>query len=220
MRRRLLVRKRVRPQVQRGLPVRDAVRSMRWTFLLVFRAWHLPTLALAAVVAAVAWLVIPGTAVAVPARDGVSSVIWPLLPALTCSVIPFIVDALRSPAVAASSRRHAAIAGRLLLALLVLLAAANTASVRFDTVIVARNTAILFGFAAVTARYAPSMVAASATVGVPRVMWLFGPDIHGKVHSWAVLLAGRTSWLALVIACAGLVSGAAAILRPPKHASR
>jgi len=52
------------------------------------------------------------------------------------------------------------------------------------------------------------------------VMWLFGPDIHGKVHSWAVLLAGRTSWLALVIACAGLVSGAAAILRPPKNASR
>jgi hypothetical protein len=58
------------------------------------RVWGGRPLVLTALAAAAGWAALPAAPVPVPGRDGVSSVVWPLLPVLTAAVVPAAAEPL------------------------------------------------------------------------------------------------------------------------------
>ncbi|MCL6538522.1 MAG: hypothetical protein K6T28_08055 [Acidothermus sp.] len=187
---------------------------------MLFRAWRLKTVCVAAAASVIAWFAIPARPIDVPGRDGVSSVLWPLLPAVVASALPSVLEWSRSPAVVLAPRSRTDTAGRIGFATLLVGAVAIVGATRFDPVVVLRNSAFLFGLATLLSRWTASGLVATMVVLVPMAMWLLGTEPGGFAKSWALLLLDAHSPTAGGFAIGLFVTGACAQVLPSRSKAR
>lgn len=180
----------------------------------VVRAWNGGQLLIALALALGALFLVPVQAVPVPGREGVRSLLWPLIPTL---------PALAAPACASVGFRELERTGARSLpgsrAVCVVLASLATGLVclagwRFDLMILFRNAAFLLGTAFACTAISPTAAWLPVSV-IPMVMWLTGTQPGGIVEPWAILLLPRSSALAAWISWAawGLGAGLLCSLR-------
>jgi hypothetical protein len=183
---------------------------------LVLRAWRLRQVASGAAAAALAWWLVPAAPVPIPAADGASSVLWPLVPALVAVTGPPFLSTADRDLERGASRSHHAVRALGLGAFWVLTAVAVAAGGRFDLLVVLRNTLLLTGLATGCAACLPAAAAWAPVALVPMTMWLLGTDPTTRhVRVWAVLLAPHSSMVALSVALVAAAFGAAAYLGRP-----
>jgi hypothetical protein len=184
---------------------------------LLARAWSARPLLGAAALAALAWLTVPTAAVTIPAADGASSLLWPLVPVLVATAVPAFLagadgDLERTAALPQAQVRVLA----LCVVLVVTAAAAVPATLRFDAHVVTRNAALLTGVATAAVALLPIGASWVPVAGTPLVMWLLGTDVGTRqLRPWAVLLAPRQSVAAWVAAIVVLVLGSSAYVAKP-----
>ncbi len=184
--------------------------------LLVARAWRVRSLLAAAAVALVAWLVVPVGPIAIPAADGASSLLWPLVPVLVSAAVPaFLARADRDlERTAARSLPRLRALGLGLAALVA--AGGAVGGLRFDPVVVGRNTLLLTGLAVGGAGLLPAATAWVPVTFTPVAMWLLGTDpMTRQVRGWAVLLlpgSTASAWTAAAVVAA--IGAAAYVGRP------
>jgi hypothetical protein len=163
----------------------------------------------ALVLALAAFLLVPAQPVPVPGREGVRSLLWPLIPTF---------PALAAPACGAVARRDLERTGaRSILGLragyVVLVSGATLlvclAGWRFDLAVVWRNAAFLLGIAFAGTAIAPAGAWLPVSV-IPMVLWLTGTQPGGVVEPWAILLLPGSSHVGLWVA--GAVWGLGAVL--------
>ena len=97
------------------------------------------------------------------------------------------------------------------------LAGVAAAGVRFDPVVVWRNTAILAGVAFLAAATLPRGAAWQPVVLLPLASWLLGTDAHRQVRPWAIVLAPGSSASASIAAASLLGLGVTAYLGAPRR---
>ena len=184
--------------------------------LLAAAAWRVGPLLCAAGVALVVWFVVPVAPVAIPAADGASSLVWPLVPVLVTAAVPaFLAAADRDlERTAARSPARLRAIGLGLAALPVAVGALG--GLRFDPAVVGRNTLLLTGLAVGAAGLLPPTAAWVPVTFTPIAMWLLGTDpVSRQVRGWAVLLAPPSSTPAWAAATATAMAGAALYLGRP-----
>ena len=152
------------------------------------RVWGLVPLLAGAATAAAAWVALPPDPIAVPARDGVTSILWPLFPALPAMLVPAAAAPARRDLERSAGRSGAALRARFTLMAVVLLAAACTAATGTGLLVAGRNTAFLLGAALLAAATAPASAAWIPPVAIPLACWLLGTGLGGRVAGWAWLL--------------------------------
>lgn len=204
----------------RSKPSLSAARTSIGDAWLGLRVWSIRRTVGWAVVAALAWQAVPRGPVAVPARDGVASVLWPLVPALFgLACTPSLKQLHKQMELRVPHPR----AIRLLLfgvqcEIAVVL---GTAAWSFDLGVAYRNLAAILGLAALSAAYLTRRTAWVPMVVFPMATWLFGalPQQQG-IYPWAFLLETSDSWLALCFSL-GLfvVGGLSYVLVRPSAAS-
>ena len=180
------------------------------------RCWSLGPLLAAGLVADAGWFVIPEGPVPVPAGGGVESLLWPLLPALVALAIPAVLATARFEHELLTARSPLLLRLRALGCCALVLACVAAAAVRFDPVVVWRNTAILAGVAFLAAATLPRGSAWQPVVLLPLGCWLLGTDAHRLVRPWAILLAPGSSTSAVIAAGALLALGVTAYLGAPR----
>jgi hypothetical protein len=188
--------------------VRDLTDLRGW--VLLCKAWRLHRLALTALVSALAWAAVPAGPVAVPARDGVESVLWPLVPVLVAAALPATMAAAYRDGELTAARSRTQLRGAAFLLSLSLSLLPSVVATRFDLVVVWRNTGFLFGLALFAVAVQPEAAAWLPICGLPMWMWLLGTNIGGDVESWAVLLHPAQSRVALMASVVVLALGLAA----------
>jgi hypothetical protein len=166
----------------------------------------------AAAVTAAAWQLVPAGAVAIPARDGASSVLWPLVPTLVTLAMPPVLATADRDLERTAARSPVRLRAVALGVCLAAVAAAVLPGCRFDLMVAARNAALLTGLAAGGSALYPAVAWVPVTV-TPMAMWLLGTDpLTRRLAGWAVLLEPRTSVPALVVGCGAALAGSAAYL--------
>lgn len=187
--------------------------------LVFLRAWGFGPLLMAAAVAAAAWRLVPAGAIAIPAADGASSVLWPLVPMLVVVAVPAVLASADRDLERTAARSTVQLRGTALAVCLVLVAAAVVPGQRFDLVVAARNAAFLIGLAAAGSALFPPVAWVPVTV-TPMVMWLLGTDpLTRRLAGWAVLLEPRTCVPASAVAYGAAAVGSAAYLARPRITS-
>jgi hypothetical protein len=175
-------------------------------------AWGFRPMLAAATATAAAWELVPAGAVAIPARDGASSVLWPLVPTLVTLAIPPVLAAADGDLERTAARSPVRLRAIALGTCLAVVAAAVLPGSRFDLIVAARNAAFLTGLAAAGAALYPAVAWVPVTV-TPMAMWLLGTDpLTRRLAGWAVLLEPRTSLPALAVGCGAALAGYAAYL--------
>ena len=155
-----------------------------------------------------AWRLLPRRSLAVLGRDGVYSVIWPLVPALLAVAVPAAVrfDARLLERVSGRPRWTLRARG---LGLLAVVGAVVVAGSPYDAATCARNLLILVGGALVAASLLPASVAWVPIALYPPCAWLLGTRTNEIHAAWAVPLrpAGDPlAWrVAVVVAMVGVV---------------
>ena len=188
--------------------------QIRWA-LTWCRCWTLGPLLATGLVAAAGWFVIPEGPVPVPAGGGVESLLWPLLPAVVVLAVPAVLANAGSELELLTARSPLLLRLRALGCCAVVLAGVAAAGVRFDPVVVWRNTAILAGVAFLAAATLTRGTAWQPLVLLPLACWLLGTDAHRQVRPWAILLAPGSGASASISAAALLAVGVLAYLWPP-----
>jgi hypothetical protein len=153
------------------------------------------------------WVVVPPDPVAVPARAGVESLLWPLVPALSALALPAMFTVARH-----DLERSAVCPWRLRASAVVVAAAALGLTVAAgidEQAVLARNAAALLGVAALSATALPAGAAWAPVAMAPLACWLLGTDAHRHVHAWAVLLLPGRSRVGSLAAEALVVAGTA-----------
>jgi hypothetical protein len=152
--------------------------------------------------------VVPPDPVAVPARAGVESLLWPLVPALAALALPAMLTVARQDLERSAVRPWCLRTGAVLLgaAALGLTAVAGGA----DEAVLARNALAMLGVATLSASVLRVGSAWAPVAMAPLVCWLLGTDAHRHVHPWALLLLPGSSCVGLVVAGVLAVSGTAA----------
>lgn len=176
--------------------------------MLFCRAWQFRMLLLAALLAAVAWTAVPSLPLGVPAREGVRSLLWPLVPTIYAAALPTVFEAGYREGELTSSRSHSSLRGSILGVILVLCLASSAASYRFDIAIALRNSALLIGLALIATVLLPHVTSWLPAFIVPTATWLFGTDPNENVACWAVLLQESKSPVASTAAVISLALGA------------
>lgn len=188
--------------------MRDLTDLRGW--VLLGKAWRLRRLALTALVSALAWTAVPAGPVAVPARDDVESVLWPLVPVLVAAALPATMAAAYRDGELTAARSRSQLRGAAFLLALALSLLPSVVATRFDLVVVWRNTGFLFGLALLAVAVQPEAAAWLPVCGLPMWMWLLGTNTGGDVDRWAVLLHPAQSRLALVTSVVVFALGLAA----------
>ena len=151
------------------------------------KAWRLDALCIFAAGTALLLAFVPRDAMAVPGRDRVFAVIWPLLPTLLAVPIPAIAEH-RTDDVHRTAPRILALRLRVLATVAVLcLVGVSTGAVIGSHVLI-RNTAALVGLALLGAGVLPRSVSWALLVLTPMAMWLFGTRREQDAFAWAFLL--------------------------------
>lgn len=189
--------------------------QIRWA-LTWCRCWSLGPLLATGLVAAASWFVIPEGPVPVPAGGGVESLLWPLLPALAALAVPAVLANADSELELMTARSPLLLRLRALSCCALVLGGVAAAGVRFDPVVVWRNTAILAGVAFLAVATLRRGTAWQPLVLMPLACWLLGTDAHRQVRPWAILLAPGSSAGASVAAAALLALGVTAYLGAPR----
>jgi hypothetical protein len=155
--------------------------------LLYVRRWRLHVQALAAVLCGLLWLAVPQDKYDVPARDGVTGALWPLIPGLFAAVLPLAFGT--AAGIAERLAPHPS-RTRLLTVAAVLPPAIAMAScgAATDSTVAMRNTMLLTGLALCGSWLPPPGAAWGPAVLTPMVMWFVGTRPFGSVAPWAVLL--------------------------------
>jgi hypothetical protein len=196
--------------------MRDLFDLRGW--LLLGKAWHLRRVVVTALLSALAWLIVPPDPVAVPARDGVESLLWPLVPTLVAGALPAAMAAAYRDSELTAARSRTQLRGVALLVTLALSLAPSVVAGRFDILVVWRNTGFLYGLALLVITVQPQSVAWLPVSAVPMWMWLLGTDFGGAVKNWAVLLHPSNSMPAFCAALLVFLLGVAAYwsIRAPR----
>ena len=189
--------------------------QIRWA-LTWCRCWSLGPLVATGLLAAAGWFVIPEGPVPVPAGGGVESLLWPLLPALVVLAVPAVLANAGSELELLTARSPLLLRLRALGCCALVLAGVAAAGVRFDPVVVWRNTAILAGVAFLAAATLPRGAAWQPVVLLPLASWLLGTDAHRQVRPWAIVLAPGSSASASIAAASLLGLGVTAYLGAPR----
>ncbi len=182
--------------------------ARRATAVAILRAWNGGTFGFAALLGLAAFLLVPSHPVPVPGREGVRSLLWPLVPTLPAVAVPGCLSAghrdLERVAARSLLRMRAACVSAIAVATFLVC----LASWRFDPVVVWRNAALLLGIAFAGTAVHPAVSWLLVSV-IPMVMWLTGTQPGGVVEPWCVLLLPRGSALAAWLACLAFALGAA-----------
>lgn len=188
-------------------------------WLLLCKAWRLRRFMIIALVTAVAWLVVPSGPVTVPARDGVRSLLWPLVPMLLAGALPTTLAAGYRDTELTAARSRTQLRGGVFLIALALSLAPSLVAVRFDILVIWRNTGFLIGLALLSTAALPQSAAWLPVCVVPMWMWLLGTTPDDKVESWAVLLQPSHSVTALIttLVLFSLGAGAYWTIRSPRR---
>jgi hypothetical protein len=189
--------------------------QIRWD-LTWCRCWSLGPLVATGLLAAAGWFVIPEGPVPVPAGGGVESLLWPLLPALVVLAVPAVLANAGSELELLTARSPLLLRLRALGCCALVLAGVAAAGVRFDPVVVWRNTAILAGVAFLAAATLPRGSAWQPVVLLSLACWLLGTDAHRQVRPWAILLAPGSSASASIAAASLLGLGVTGYLGAPR----
>jgi len=162
------------------------------------KAWHLIGLVVNVLALAAILAVVPRGVIAVPGRQDVSSVIWPLAPAVIAFWVPSVLNAayITTHLSAPRSRRSR-------LAVLVITCALVFAVLCFgpdrSLVPLIRNASFEIGLALMSCVFLPTWSAWIPVAFTPMVMWLMGTHAFGPPSAWAILLAPRDDrWASLV----------------------
>ena len=183
--------------------------SLGSAHLLAIRACHGPVLLGSAAVAGLTVALSSDSRVPIPAREGIASVIWPLIPAIVAIVAP--------PVLATSYGLPESLAGRSAVALrrfhLGIVAAGFAvmclmAPTAYWPVLI-RNSGLLLGAVLIA-----TVLLGPKTAWIPAFMfpvfcWLLGTERRGQTQPWAVLLRPETSRASQIVAGAALALGVA-----------
>jgi hypothetical protein len=174
-------------------------------------AWRFNGFAICLALVAVLLLLTPRNTVAVPGRDGVYSVLWPLAPVLVgmwaiAGLRPAYLD-LRLTAVRRILDRAIAVAVTSAGAMIVVgVAPADQRTVLY------RNVVYTLGVSFICVSTLPKSTAWIPTVIPPMMMWLLGTRSEGPPQRWAVLLRPEDDHAALTVAVAAYAVGSALLL--------
>jgi hypothetical protein len=167
------------------------------------RRWRLGPLAVAVALSWLAWLTVPRSAVAIPAADGASSVLWPLVPTVVALAVAPVLGTAYDDLERTAGRPGRVLRGYGLAACAVAAGLAALPGARFDVAVVARNSILLTALAVASTAVLSRTTAWLPVVALPIVTWLLGTDPASRqMASWAVLLAPATSGLGWVVAAA------------------
>lgn len=180
---------------------------MAW---ILFKAWGGVALTCVLMLELGVLVLMPTGSFEVPGRNGVYSVVWPLLPALLAVAIP--------SATARAGRELEVMAARdVRIVRLCFVGLAITASLLvsvtasgLDPAILARNHLLMLGLALVCRAFLAASIAWIPAVAVPIVMWLVGTHVGGAVSDWALLLLPAQSTGALFVAIGAFLAGTSA----------
>ncbi len=184
---------------------RPALPSPGW--LLLWRAWKGNRLWRACLLATIAWLLVPERPIAVPGRQGVQSVLWPLVPTLTAMVLPSCLAHAYRDLELAAAKSHARQRGLFAVFALALTAIPCVSGLRFDLGVALRNAALLSGLAFASTVIFPPRVAWMPPSFLPIITWLLGLKLGGVPRPWAVLMQSGSSLPALLAAGTSLGAG-------------
>ncbi|GIU98725.1 MAG: hypothetical protein KatS3mg014_0341 [Actinomycetota bacterium] len=169
--------------------------------LVVVRAWQGSGFAFTLAIGLAGFALVPSRPVPVPGREGVSSLLWPLVPVLPALAVPQVAGVVYREIERVSGK--SSLGTRLGCAAIItsLLGLFCLAGWRFDLSVLCRNAAFLLGVALAGTVFSPSGAWLPVTV-IPMVMWLIGTQPGGAVDPWAILLlpgsasgAARASYL-------------------------
>ena len=144
---------------------------------------------------------------------------WPLVPTLVAAVLPTTIVAAYRDIELTASRSRTQLRGVVLLVLTGLSLAPSLVAMRFDLVVVWRNTSFLLGLALLSTTLLPGQAAWLPVCAVPMWMWLLGTAPGGQVEGWALLLQPSDSLMALIIAFVAFPVGGIAYwaIRAPRR---
>lgn len=150
--------------------------------------------------------------IAIPTRNGVSSLVWPLLPAVLACSFPPMLASLEDDLHRTSPRDALGMRGVLIIVILVADIIVTLGAYRFSPVVELRNAALLSGAALLLcacrlARYAWIPIVIFSIFG-----WLLGTSDVGVIASWALLLQPAESAYSWVISAGVAITGAALYL--------
>ncbi|HXF72450.1 MAG TPA: hypothetical protein VNO79_07575 [Actinomycetota bacterium] len=139
-----------------------------------------------------AFAVVPARALPVPGREGVSSLLWPLVPVLPALTVPGSAASARRDLERTGGRSQVALRAWFVAIVTAATGLACLAGIRFDLLIVWRNAAFMLGLTLACASVSPRGAWLPAVV-VPMLMWLVGTQPGGIVEPWALLLLPGSS---------------------------
>jgi hypothetical protein len=175
------------------------------------RRWRLGPLCVAVGLSWLAWLTVPRAAVAIPATDGASSVLWPLVPTLVALAMTPVLCTAYDDLERTAGRPGCVLRGCALAACAAAAGLAAVPGVRFDAMVVARNSVLLTGLAVASAALLPRTTAWVPVVVLPIVTWLLGTDpVTRRLAAWAVLLAPSATaagWVAAAMLAVAALAG-------------
>ena len=199
------------------------MRSLTWrarTFGSIVKRWSIRAILATTIVSIVIRRGVAGL-VAVPGRQGVESLVWPLAGGLIAIVVAAVSGALfevpelmaARPGVAQRATFIALTASNIALAA-VLGGPASASMIRL------RNDLGLLGLALASATLLPRVAAWFPPAVVIVVVWFFGPVGGGQPpHSWAVLLGGQRDAPAAIVTMTAGIGGVITFLSGrPGHA--
>jgi len=210
------------PELTKGTPpqqaafIRDAARVLSQcsppaVIRIHWAAWRFNGFVICLALVGVLLLLTPRNTVAVPGRDGVYSVLWPLVPVLVgmwviAGLRPAYLD-IRLTAVRRVFDRALAVAGSSAGAMLVV----GVAPAAQHTVLY-RNVAYTLGVSFICVATLPRSFAWIPSVIPPMIMWLLGTRSDGPPQGWAVLLRPEDDHAALAVAVAAYAVGTTLLL--------
>lgn len=180
-----------------------------WLFV---GCWGSRPLLVGAALTFVAWWLVPVQPVTVPARAGVASLLWPLVPVLIAAPLPSAALTAFADLEATATRARPGLRIRALALYWLLACVAIVPGARFDGAIVLRNTAGLVGLALLAALLTPTSLSWLPVTVIPMAMWLLGQDANRTTAGWAVLLAPAGSAVATTACVAVAVVGSVSFL--------
>jgi hypothetical protein len=165
----------------------------------LWSAWRFNGFAICLALIGVLLRLMPRNTVAVPGREGVYSVLWPLAPVLVgmwviAGLRPTYLD-IRLTAVRRVLDRTLAVAVTSVGAVLVVSVAPAA-----QHAVLYRNVAYTLGASFLCLATLPRSVAWIPTVIPPMIMWLLGTRTDGPPQRWAVLLRPEDDHAAIAVA--------------------
>lgn len=160
----------------------------------------------------VVWWTVPPGRVTVPARDGVQSLLWPLVPALLAVAVPTSLSSAYREGELTAARSALQLRMTAMVSVALLSLGISLVGLRFDILVIWRNSLFLMGLALLATAIQPPTTAWIPVCGAPIAMWLLGPGYDETISAWAVLLHPRTSAIAWTSSIGVFALGAAAYL--------